>query len=506
MKKLTLKISAIMLILSILLSFMVITGSAAPSTYSKESNSGTRNEVCTSLAGTSASSYYTGSNTYDNLSKQSGGSVLSALRTLMTSTHKKNSSYNDCKNMADETDCEKNGLKCVTIYTSFTSKYGSADINREHVWPKSLGGYETSGPGADLHHIRPSESNVNSNRGNLKYGNVTTSVKTSIGSNSGKVGGTYNGTYFEPNDNVKGDVARICLYMYVRYGGDSSYTCGSITKVFQSVEVLLEWCEMDPVDTWEMGRNEVIQAYQGNRNVFIDYPEYAWILFGKAVPTDMQTPSGKAMSGSTGGNTGDSGNTGDNGNTDDSGNTGDSACTHTTTEIRNVATATCAAAGYTGDKYCTSCGAKVMSGTSVAKLPHTNSDWIVDKTATATEAGSRHIECTVCHTVVKTEAILPTNSVSAFVMSVNLAKSSDKLLDRYTYIAMAIDAYYALDDSEIELVATQYSELTALINGYNAEAEEINDSHEKATTIILFITPDQISAAGYVVLPSKKYV
>ena len=499
MKKLTLKISAIMLILSILLSFMVITGSAAPTTYSKDSNSGTRNEVCTSLSGTSASSYYTGSNTYDNLSKQSASSVLSALRSLMKSTHTKNSSYDDCKNMADETDCEKNSGKTVTIYTSYTTNYNGNITNREHVWPKSLGGYDQSGPGADLHHIRPSEINVNSNRGNLKYGNVS-GGSTSTGSTSKKVGGTYDKTYFEPNDNVKGDVARICLYMYVRYGGESQYTCGSITKVFQSVEVLLEWCEMDPVDTWEMGRNEVIQAYQGNRNVFIDYPEYAWILFGKAVPNDMATPSGKAMSGSTGGNTGDSGNTGDNGNT------GDPACTHASTEIRNAKTASCSSAGYTGDKYCTSCGVKVMSGTSIAKLAHTNSDWIIDKEATATDSGSRHIECTVCHTVIKTEAILPQDSVTAFVTSIALIESSATFADRYTYTVMAISAYDELDASQKELVSAQYDKLSKLIEGYNTEAAEVNESHAEASVVILLITPEQISAFGYAILPSKKYV
>ena len=100
---------------------------------------------------------------------------------------------------------------------------------------------------------------------------------------SGIKDGTYGSGYFEPLNNVKGDVARICLYMYVRDG--SSYSkCSSITNVFQSVDVLLQWCEDDPVDTWELGRNEVVEAYQGNRNVFIDYPEYAWLLFGEDIP------------------------------------------------------------------------------------------------------------------------------------------------------------------------------------------------------------------------------
>jgi hypothetical protein len=81
--------------------------------------------------------------------------------------------------------------------------------------------------------------------------------------------------------------------MYVRWNSD--WSCDSLTKVFESVEVLLEWCALDPVDTWEMGRNEVVGAIQGNRNVFIDYPEYAWLVFGCEVPENMTTPSGMAM-------------------------------------------------------------------------------------------------------------------------------------------------------------------------------------------------------------------
>ena len=59
--------------------------------------------------------------------------------------------------------------------------------------------------------------------------------------------------------------------------------------------MLLEWCASDPVDTWEMGRNEVIAKIQGNRNVFIDYPEYAWLVFGRDLPENMTTPSGMAL-------------------------------------------------------------------------------------------------------------------------------------------------------------------------------------------------------------------
>lgn len=265
---------------------------AASITYSKQSNSGTRDVICTSLDGTSASSYYTSSYTFDALSQQGSNQLLQSLRTLMTSTHKKTSSYDNCRDYANRTDCENGDGKVLLVYTSYSATMSQYNgWNREHVWPKSLGGNNTSGGGADLHHIRPSDASVNSSRGNKKYGNVNGGT-AKYGNNpaTGYLGGHYNSTYFEPLDNVKGDVARICLYVYVRWG--SNWGADSITEVFQSVDVLLEWMAIDPVDTWEMGRNEVVENIQGNRNVFIDYPEYAWLLFGEDVPSNLTTPSG----------------------------------------------------------------------------------------------------------------------------------------------------------------------------------------------------------------------
>ena len=269
--------------------------------YSVTKNSGTRGEVCTTLNGTRAEDYYTSGYGYSELSALDSGAVFSKLRTLMTETHTYKSSYADSKNYADETDCEQGGDGITLLYTSvsvhFSDFIGSGSIgwNREHVWPKSLGGFENSGAGADLHHIRPDDVTTNAKRGNLKYGNAKNGNEVK-GSTlvSGALGGYSAGAYFEPLDNVKGDVARICLYVWVRYGAEYS-KCSEITNVFESIDVLLEWCAADPVDTWEMGRNEVVAEIQGNRNVFIDYPEYAWLVFGRDLPENMTTPSGMAM-------------------------------------------------------------------------------------------------------------------------------------------------------------------------------------------------------------------
>lgn len=213
----------------------------------------------------------------------------------MTSTHTYKTTYANLKTYTKYSDANTGSTtRIVDFYTSSTYS-GTWDNgstwNREHVWPQSLGTFTTANCGSDLHHLRPADPKVNSTRGNLPYGEVSGSYKTATTA-SGTVGGYYTSKCFEPKDNVKGDIARILLYCYVRWGESN------LTEVIQSVDVLLDWCKQDPVDTWEMGRNDVVQKIQGNRNVFIDYPEYAWLIFGKSVPS-MTTPSGGKSSGST---------------------------------------------------------------------------------------------------------------------------------------------------------------------------------------------------------------
>ena len=292
MKNFTKSLLALLMVVSILASMCFSTSAAAKNTNSL--NQGTRHVVCDELS-SAANSYYSSTYDYEKLSNLSSSQLKETLKTLMTSTHTNIATYDDCHYKADQTDCENGNGKVVLLYTDYTATMDQWNgWNREHVWPQSLGGENTSGGGADLHHIRPSDGSINSSRGNLKYG-YATGGSNRYGNKpaTGVLGGKSNSTYFEPLDNVKGDVARICLYVYVRWG--SSWGATDITKVFQSVDVLLEWCALDPVDEWEMGRNDVVEEMQGNRNVFIDYPEYAWLIFGKEVPSGMVTPSGYAM-------------------------------------------------------------------------------------------------------------------------------------------------------------------------------------------------------------------
>ena len=75
----------------------------------------------------------------------------------------------------------------------------------------------------------------------------------------------------------KGDTARILFYLFTRYSQADSYR---FTAVAQSLEMLLEWNRLDPVDEWEMERNNETAKIQGNRNPFIDHPEFADIIWG----------------------------------------------------------------------------------------------------------------------------------------------------------------------------------------------------------------------------------
>ena len=401
MKNLKRSFLALLLILTLIVSSIVpvsaatTTSGSQPTQYSSEYNSGTRGVVCTTLDGTSASSYYTNSYTYDRLDDLSGDTLKTTLKTLMKSTHTYTSSYNDCHYKADRTDCQNEDGSVVLIYTSYAATMSQWNgWNREHVWPQSLGGGNTSGGGADLHHIRPSDAGVNSSRGNKKYGEAGDNASSKTGTNPavGVLGGYYNSTYFEPLDEVKGDVARICLYVYVRWG--SEWGADSITEVFQSVDVLLEWCELDPVDTWEMGRNEVIQDIQGNRNVFIDYPELAWLLFNREVPEGMTSPSA-GMGNNSGSGSG-------------SGSTTPSVCQHTSTEIRGVIAVTCTTAGYTGDTYCKTCNTKISDGQSIPATGHNNT--VIKNQITAncgTDGYTGDTYCNDCKTTVSYGETIP---------------------------------------------------------------------------------------------------
>ena len=253
-------------------------------------NWGEREEVATFLSPKAISFYSKYSITYAEMSSYVGGTskndvpsseMYRELASIMTTAHKKITSYNDTRELYRYTDCENNGSVISSFYSGVSigpSWDGGATWNREHTWPNSKGEGSSEN---DIMMLRPTSMRENSSRGNKAYGK-----------SSG---------YYNPNSesngehDLRGDVARIFLYVYVRWGNSTnlSNAWGS-GGVMESPEVLIEWMEADPVDTWELGRNDSVEAITGTRNVFVDYPELAFILFGEEIPSDMTTPSGNA--------------------------------------------------------------------------------------------------------------------------------------------------------------------------------------------------------------------
>jgi endonuclease I len=213
---------------------------------------------------------------------------------------------------------------------------GGGGYNREHSWPKSYG-FPTDGssnyPYTDCHHLFLSDEVYNSSRSNKLYGGCdmncaerTTVANGGVGGGSGVYPGQSGWTntgIWETWAGRRGDVARALFYMDVRYEGGTHGGTGVVepdlvltddpTLVLTSgtnaplahmglLSDLLAWHAADPVDAREQARNDVIASHQGNRNPFIDHPEWVNCLFagtcaGMEIP---EAPSGLQALSTTG--------------------------------------------------------------------------------------------------------------------------------------------------------------------------------------------------------------
>lgn len=204
---------------------------------------------------------------YASIYNLTGDALKNALSTLISSTHTNQVNYDYARDIYPIIDPDFDDPGNIILFYSGQSISGVWDkgntFNREHVWPKSLSGglyTEVSGSdrnaGTDLHQLRPASTSINSSRKNKPYGPVT------------------NDTYFEPRDEVKGDVARILFYMSIRYNMSIEGL-----NVVSSLDLLIEWHENDPVSYQEEYRNEQIKKIQGNYNPFIDNPWLVNLIF-----------------------------------------------------------------------------------------------------------------------------------------------------------------------------------------------------------------------------------
>lgn len=170
--------------------------------------------------------------------------------------------------------------------------------NREHSFPQSWFGKSEYPMYSDLFQVYPTDGYVNGKRGNFPFGETESATWTS--SNGSKIGTCsykgYSGIIFEPIDIFKGDIARSMFYMATRYYQEdtdwpgSDMADGSQPKDW-AINLLYKWHNEDPVSQKEIDRNNAIYKLQGNRNPFIDHPEFVtsiWEVDQPDTPIDQE--------------------------------------------------------------------------------------------------------------------------------------------------------------------------------------------------------------------------
>lgn len=256
--------------------------------------------------------YYTGDFAPEVLRALSGNDLFGVLNTLMGITSRignSSYSYNSLRDSYVNVDKDLNNSGCIIGYYDGCKLNGAWDSgttwNREHTWPQSKGADKKTPMGHDMQSVRPASTAVNSERGNVAYGDPA------------------NGRYYDPDEvainntlyvpanlgSYRGDCARVILYDYIVYGEAGGHKNNlylgnaqllsklGTSGVFESIPVLLKWHMNDPVSLTEMVRNDGAEMYQGNRNPFIDYPELAIQMLKDAggVSTYDVTVDGAAM-------------------------------------------------------------------------------------------------------------------------------------------------------------------------------------------------------------------
>ncbi|MCL1139696.1 endonuclease [Shewanella pneumatophori] len=191
----------------------------------------------------------------------------------------------------------------ISKYDNQTSGSGAGKWNREHVWAKSHGFPSDSQWGyTDAHHLRPSDPGINTARSNNDFGACSDTGEEVLFNGQGT--GNYldkTTDCWEPRDEVKGDVARMIMYMDTRYQGTDTATTNMpdlvavdrLTTTAEDSEPLIgtlctlyAWNKLDAVDSYEQNRNNQVYKYQGNRNPFIDRPELVQQVYGAACDDD----------------------------------------------------------------------------------------------------------------------------------------------------------------------------------------------------------------------------
>lgn len=243
---------------------------------------------------------------YDSASGLSGEGLKTSLYNIIKDHTEFPYTYSgtDVWDILKETDKDpQNPNNVILLYTGWSvdaeQEWNNGNgWSREHVWSKSHGDFGTTqGAGTDVHHLRPSDPSVNSAKNNRWFddcnepyldNDLYTGCFTS-----------YDDWVWQPRDEVKGDVARMIFYMSTRYEGENDEPDLEILDylpvdnntsepVYAMLLTLKQWHEADPVDDWELNRNNIIYYnYQNNRNPFIDHPEFVDLIWKDDVSVDL---------------------------------------------------------------------------------------------------------------------------------------------------------------------------------------------------------------------------
>lgn len=219
---------------------------------------------------------------YDSITNQNQQALLLALRNLIsTNTY---SSYSGAKVfLFQDLDNENGTVRCIytgKTYNISSSYSGQTNPNTEHSYAQSwFSTPESSIKKADLHHLFVSDMQVNSARSNYPFGVVATPAIADVYYpdtpwQSYRGNDFWQHRVFEPANQSKGDIARALMYFYVRY--NDSLTQSGVSML----PVLRTWHQADPPSAAEIARNTAIYGFQGNRNPFVDHPEYVERIWG----------------------------------------------------------------------------------------------------------------------------------------------------------------------------------------------------------------------------------
>lgn len=269
------------------------------------------NNTNVAIADSSTTAYYSGSyyNSIDTSLRNTslrgeslrGDKFRKELAELITTTHTNYTSYAGLANAYKTTDAVPNKSGYITwFYTGTEVKFSGfggsgGQTNREHVWPKDGGSAfsETSECGSDAHHLRPTECNLNSTRGSKSFGEVEQSTQNVVNQNKSASYGDgtadslcyTSGSFFYPAAGYRGATARILMYVQTRWGNkfNLQFVDGAgHSKTIGDFKTLMKWHLEELPTQEEINRNQAVYEIQGNRNPFIDHPEYAAYIYSEA--------------------------------------------------------------------------------------------------------------------------------------------------------------------------------------------------------------------------------